>query len=200
LGRSVLILFFSISLLQAKFIHKDEVINIDKFTSQVESIGQELYDKTGISLYMINIKPIKDEILIKTEQRISENLKEPFVLLSLSLGETEQGKVDIYANDEMLAAFDKNQVLSPYPWSGTIIPILTSKIKGDPREKYGAAMLNGYADIAEQIAASYGIELDSALGNSNKNTINVFRALFYGILISAFSYWLYRKFFRKENK
>ncbi|MFK5969313.1 MAG: hypothetical protein QM487_04230 [Candidatus Marithrix sp.] len=184
------------SLLQAKFIYKDEIINLDKFTPLVETIGQELFEKTGISLYLMNIKAVENEILIKTEQRVSQNLNKPFVLLSLSIGETEQGKVDIYASPEILYTFDKDQVLSPYPWSGTIIPIITSKIKGDVREKYGAAMLNGYADIAEQIADSYNIELESALGNSNKYTINVFRAIFYGVLIFALSYWLYRRFIK----
>ena len=199
MGRSVVIFLFVTAILQAKFIHKDELIKIDNFSSQVETIGQELFEKTGISLYMINIKAIENEMLIQTEQRIAQELQEPFILLSLSIGKAEQGKVDIYASNQMQTKFDRDQVLSPYPWSGTIIPIITSKKKGNPKEKYGAAMLNGYADIAEQVAYSYGVELKSALGNSNKITINIFRAIFYSVLILAFSYWIYRKFFRRSK-
>jgi len=192
-----LILLFFTSPLNAHFIHKDEIINIDNFNTQVETIGKELFRKTGVSLYMIIIKSIENEILIKTEQKIAQELKPPFILLSLSITKDGLGKVDIYSNDKMQTMFNRNQILSPYPWSGTIIPILTSKIDGNAKEKYGAAMLNGYADIAEQVASSFDIKLDSALGNANKITINIFRAIFYSILIITFSYWLYRKFFFK---
>jgi len=197
LGRIFLVLLFSVALLNARFIHKDEIINIDNFRTQVETIGEELFKKTGVSLYMIIIKSIENEILIKTEQKIAQELKSPFILLSLSITKDGLGKVDIYSNDKMQIMFNRNQILSPYPWSGTIIPILTSKMDGNIKEKYGAAMLNGYADIAEQVASSFDIKLDSALGNANKITINIFRAIFYSILIIAFSYWLYRKFFFK---
>jgi len=197
LGRILLVLLFSTALLNARYIYKDEIIKIDNFSTQVETIGEELFEKTGVSVYMIIIKVIENEMLIKTEQRVSQELKSPFILLSLSISEDGQGKVDIYSNDKMQTLFDRDQVLSPYPWSGTIIPVLTSKIKGNVKEKYGAAMLNGYADIAEQIASSFDIKLESALGNANKITINIFRAIFYSVLIIAFSYWLYRKFFKR---
>jgi hypothetical protein len=46
-------------------------------------------------------------------------------------------------------------------------------------------MFNGYSDIAEQIAASHGVVLSSAAGNSNKNVILVFKFIFFGMILYA---------------
>ena len=44
------------------------------------------------------------------------------------------------------------------------------------------ALLNGYADLVEQIAASRKIVLESSIGSSNKTTISVVKNLIYGFV------------------
>lgn len=70
-------------------------------------------------------------------------------------------------------------MLSPMPWKGTIIPLLTNKKK---EVGVSPALLNGYGDLVDQIASYRKITLESSIGNANKTTISVVRLLVYGFV------------------
>jgi len=132
--------------------------------------------------------------------------------------------VDVVCNPASLYKdFNKAQVLSPFPtfvaalymaalygnweekkfimnnYGGTIIPILAQKTKGEATvKKYSVALFNGYADISEQVAASYSVTLENAVGNSNIITRNILRIIFYGIILMALSYYIYSRYFKKR--
>ena len=61
-------------------------------------------------------------------------------------------------------------------------------------------MYNGYVDIAEQIAQSKGIVLDSAVGNANKNSIFLVKLLFYGMIIYGIFLYVKRKLYLRRQK
>ena len=44
------------------------------------------------------------------------------------------------------------------------------------------ALLNGYADIVDQIAAYRKITLESSIGSANKDTLNIIKLLVYGFV------------------
>ena len=130
-------------------------------------------------------------------------------------------QVDILAYPTSLYEyFDKKQILSPISSpvqafaialinmdfsdmqsGGTIIPLLAQKAKkGEVLGKYSGAMFNGYADIAEQIAASKGIELEHGVGNANQNSIFVLKVIFYGVLLYAVIMYIRRKLYYARHK
>ena len=197
--RIVTIFLFLIfkSNLSANFILKDELEIHQEFHNQVEIIGKELFEKSGISTYILILKTTNGVSLSEIGKNELAKLPKKSVLFTFT--EFER-KVDIVASQEMLALFDKEQILSPLPWSGTVLPILGEKIKQDPRHKYSVALFNGYADITEQIANSLNIKLESSVGNANKYVLNTIRAIFYGIIIFALGYIIYRKFFKRDNQ
>jgi hypothetical protein len=208
-GLAALILLFGISL-HAEFLYKDEVVQHPKFTAEIEKIGQELYEKTGISLYLVMVRDLEqNRTTVDFEKSLIGELKEPFVVLTFV---ELQKKVDILARPQSLYKdFDKKQILSPSAtfigavvsaamfardwddfkeifgnYGGTILPILAEKAKGkDVVEKYSVAMYNGYTDIADQIAASKGVKLSSSAGNGSKIFIDILRLIFYGIILYA---------------
>ena len=182
--------------LSATFIIKDELGIHPEFHNQVDEMGAELLKKTGISPYILILKTTNGESLSKIGAEELAKLSPNSLILTFT--ELEK-KVDIVGNSEVLKLFDKEQVLSPYPWSGTILPILGEKIKKDIRHKYSVALFNGYADIVEQIAETKSVVLDSAVGSSNKVVINIIRAIFYGIIVFALGYIVYRKYFQKKD-
>jgi hypothetical protein len=102
----------------------------------------------------------------------------------------EDKQVNILTSGGTEAFFDKDAVLSPYPWTGTILPLLTTK-KGS--DNYTAGMLNGYADIVEQIASAQDITLENAIGSTNKNTLNIVRIIVYATLAWAILLGFYRR-------
>lgn len=135
---------------------------------------------------------LKNQSLKNAVEPYLESLKKPYIVLVLVPKSTngESGKVDIFASKDAYLLFDKESILSPYPEKGTIIPILVSQNKGDI---YGAAMLNGYADIADQVADKKGVKLETSIGNSNRIVINILRYIVYASIIFAIIIFIRRK-------
>ena len=224
LAALILTIFFQSTLL-AEYLYKDEVIHNPKFNTEVEKLGTELYEKTGISLRLLMIRELPNKMSIaEYEKEVIKDFSEPTILLTFA---ELDSKVDILASDASLYKyFDKRQVLSPvasgvqsflmaivYSRSiddfksmasdngGTILPLLAGKAKkGEQLGKYSGSMFNGYLDIAEQIAISKGIKLDNAAGNANKNAIFAVKILFYGIILIGIYMYIKRKlYFRRQN-
>lgn len=214
----MLTMFFQTTL-SAQYLYKDEVIFNPKFNESIDKLGSELYLKTGISLRLIMLKELPDKKnIVSYEKELMKNFNEPTILLTFS---EMDSKVDIYAHPSSLYKyFDKKQILSPISSSvqafvvallnmnfsdmtsgGSILPLLAQKSKkGEVIGKYSAAMFNGYADIAEQIAESKGITLENAIGNSNQYSILAVKILFYGIVIIGIYMYIKRKIFYARQK
>ncbi|WP_324172077.1 3-dehydroquinate dehydratase [Sulfurimonas sp.] len=211
--------------LAAQYLYKDTVIFNPAFKAEVEKLGSELYEKTGISLMLVMLKEIPNEKgIVEYERELLKTFSSPTILLTFA---EMNSKVDILANDSSLYKyFDKKQVLSPVAspvqafvmalfysdsfarfkevassHSGTIIPLLAGKAKkGEVLGKYSASMFNGYADIAEQIADSKGIVLENAVGNANQNSIFFVKVLFYGFLVYGIFLYIKRKLYIRRQK
>ena len=176
LGVRKFILIFIFLLSQSLALGVNFVINNDEILSQkvsvkLNEIGSELYTKSGINLVVGVYKDGELESLFK-----EQNLSSPYAFLLLI---KDKKKVEIFADTNTSKLFNKEQILSVNPESGTIIPILVSK---NGKDIYNAAILNGYADIAEQIASSLNFQLESSVGNSNKTTLNFLRFFIYGLV------------------
>lgn len=224
-GLAALILFVLSALsLQAEFLYKDDVVKNPKFTQQIESIGTELKAKTGVSLYLVMVRDLEsNESIADFEKRISLETNGSAVIMTFVELKKE---VDILARPVSLYNdFNKGQVLSPNATfigavvssimfarsvdeakelivnrGGTILPILAERAKGaEIVSKYSAAMYNGYADVAEQIAASKGQTLGSSAGTGSQTFIDVLRVIFYGIILYALFIYARGRFFRKRE-
>jgi hypothetical protein len=180
-------------------IVRDEVIFFPDFITEVEKMGSELQKKLNIYVKMLILKTTEEQKLHqKAREVFTKNPEQKIILLAFT---KKEKKVDIFASDPKLyETFDKEQILSPYPWSGTILPILGEKIKKDPRHKYAVALFNGYADIVEQVASFHEVELETAVGNSNKYFLNVLRLIFYGVILIALIYYFYKKIVSKKEQ
>lgn len=198
LAALILALFFT-STLAAEYLYKDEVVFIDSFQADLEKIGSELHEKTGIGLYVAVVKELENnQTIVALEKEIMAKLKEPAVLLVLSDFDKQ---IDIMARPASLYKdFDKDQILSPFPNTGTILPILTMKAKkATTAEKIAAALQNGYYDLADQIAQSKGVSLESAPSGTNKMIFNLLRLLFYGMIAYGLFFYIKHKFFSKKS-
>jgi len=219
-----LTLFFS-SVLFAEYLYKDVVVSNPNFAEQINAIGNELYETTGVSLYLVMMHELENnQTIAEYEMTLESKLKKPFVLMTFS--ELDK-QVDILARPTSLYNdFDKKQVLSPNAtfigavvsafmfgrsfdevkelmtnYGGTVLPILSQKAKDkDIVSKYSVGMFNGYSDVAEQIAESRGVELKKAAGSGSKNFINLLRLVFYGIILYAIIVYTKQKFFKKKRE
>lgn len=211
--------------LNAKYLYQDEVVHNPDFTAEVEKLGKELYEKTGIALHLLMVRELpQDMSIVEYEKEQIKAFSEPTILLTFA--ELDM-KVDILASDPSLYEyFDKKQVLSPVASAvqafimaifysdgfdsfkeiasssgGTILPLLAQKAKDNQQiGKYSGSMYNGYVDIAEQIASSKGVELQNAAGNANKTSILVVKLLFYGMILYGIILYIRRKLYLRRQK
>jgi hypothetical protein len=225
-GLAALILLATFfSSLHAEFLYKDDVVKNPEFAKQIEAIGSELKVKTGVSLYLVMVRDLEDNQSISDfEKQISTETNDSAVIMTFV--ELKQ-QVDILARPASLYKdFNKAQILSPNATfigavvssimfarsvdeakellsnrGGTILPILGERAKGeDIVKKYSVGMYNGYADTAEQIAASRGQTLSSSAGTANQTVIDIIRLIFYGTILIALGRYAWRRFFKKESK
>ncbi len=183
---TLLVLFlFTMTLQAKKFVYNDGVI-LNKTEVKIEEMANELYEKTGISAYLLAKKRLDGQSIIEYEKDFAKKINPPFTMLVISLNEQ---KVDIYNSKDLDEDFDRDGILSPLPWSGTIIPLLTQK----KNYSVSAAMLNGYADMVQQIADSKDIELKSGIGSTNKDMIMVLRLGIYLFLIVVIGWYFIRR-------
>jgi len=213
------------SQLFAEYLYKDEIVHREAFTKQIETLGKELHDKTGIALRLIMLRELpQGKDMLTYEREILSQFKEPTVLLTFSEMNKE---VDIETNDTSLYKyFDRKQVLSPVAsavqafimalvyannweqfntlrkdYGGTILPLLAQKAKSEQVVgKFAGSMYNGYLDIAHQIATAKGVVLESDPGDANQTAIFYVKLFFYGFVLYAIVMLIRRKIYRMRHK
>lgn len=221
----VIMFICSTTLLASNYLYKDQVIHKKSFTNYVNKMGSELYNKTGISLRLVILKQLDvNQTIFDYEQKLIKTFKVPTVLLTFA---AKNKQVDILAKPKSLYRyFNKAQVLSPASSflnslylavvygknftqfkaialndGGTIIPLLAQKTKKFQNvDRYSAALFNGYADIATQIATSKGVKFKDEVGNSNRDTMDVIRIIFYVILLYGGYLYIKRRMKMREIK
>ena len=193
-----LLFFFCQNLSAQEFILNDEKLIDDRAKEKINQIGAETKSKLGVNIYIYakstlgldeNIKT-KDKIdfIRNNESKIIATLEKPYVLLSISVEETH---VNLLFSDELKDVLDKNDILNGY-----VVPLLASKDKNTLFAKVSAATLNGYAAVADTIAESKNIKLESSIGNTGKVAGTIWRVLMYTLVVLgllAYTYAVLKK-------
>lgn len=186
---AVVSLLFFLTTLNAsinKFIISDDAIIDIRTANKILEIGSEVKSKTNVNIYVYartnlgldeNI-PTKDKIeYIKNhEQELILNLEKPFVLMTLAI---EQTHVNLITSDKLKDIVKRDEILNDY-----VVPLLASKDKNSLLSKVSAAILNGYDEIADQIAAANGIEkLESGISDSGKVAGTIWKVFMYTLVV-----------------
>ena len=179
----------------AQYVYSHENLINEKAVQKIEEIGTEVKNKLNINIYLYANKTINGKTMIEYREEIREKQKESYVVLLFT---QKEKKVDIITSKNLEGKFDIEEVLNPF--NGTIIPLLITKPKKDAiDDRVSAAMLNGYADIADKLAQRFNIELSTSIGNSNRNIINTMRVVFYISIIMILILYFRKKFVRKKQ-
>ena len=224
LAALILVVFLQTTLI-AEYLYKDDVVNNSKFADKIEYLGADLYAQTGISLRLIMIRDLPNEMgMIEYEKKTIKEFDGPTIILTFAELDSQ---IDIFVSDPSLYKhFDRAQVLSPVAstaqavgiaiffaesWDnflalasdsgGTILPLLGAKAKGKQiTGKYSAAMYNGYLDIAGQVAESKGVQLKQGNGISGNYVLFTVKILFYGVLLMGLFMYIRKKLYERRNK
>lgn len=189
-GVFLTLLLFFIPTLQASttpyILSHDELID-PRAIAKINEIGTEVETKTGVKIYLF-VKEnygIDDSLTMKEkfekikiyENQLLHNLNTPYVLITMSLDQTH---LNLFTSPELESIIDKNEILNDY-----IIPLLASKDKNKLFSKVSAALLNGYAQIGDEIAASKNIKLESSIGSGGKTFGTIWKVFMYFIIVTG---------------
>ncbi|GGD31567.1 hypothetical protein GCM10012288_01920 [Malaciobacter pacificus] len=193
-----LLFLFSQNLFAQNFILSDDNLIDDRAKEKINNIGTEAKSKLGINIYIYTKSNLgldenittkdKIEYIKNYESEIIQTLDKPYVLLTSAVEETH---VNLYMSDELKSIIDKDDILDGY-----VVPLLASKDKNSLFAKVSAAMLNGYAAIADIAAESKNIELESSIGNQGKVSSTIWRVLMYFLIVTgllAYTYAVLKK-------
>ncbi|MDX4062874.1 hypothetical protein Q6A84_01565 [Aliarcobacter skirrowii] len=192
-----LLLFLYTNGFAQNFLLNGDLVDI-RAKEKILQMGNEVKSKLGVNIYLdskvdLNIDPklpTKDRLNLikKYEDNILKNLEQPYVLLTIAM---EQMHVNLYFSDSLKNIIDKDDILNGY-----VVPLLASKDKNTLASKVSAAALNGYAAIADTLAESQKIKLESSIGSEGKVSSTIWRVFIYFLVISgllAYTYAVLRK-------
>ena len=193
-----LLLFLYSNLSAAQFILNDDKLIDDRAKEKINEIGAEVKSKLGVNIYIYaksnlgldeNIKTKeKIEFIRNNENQLVSTLEQPYVLLTIAVEETH---VNLLFSDSLKEVLDKNDILDGY-----VVPLLASNDKNTLFAKVSAATLNGYAAIADKIADSKDMKLESSIGNAGKVSSTIWRVVMYTLIVLgllAYTYAILRK-------
>jgi len=193
-----LLLFFCQNLFAQNYIINDDNLIDSRAKEKINQIGDEAKLKLGVNIYIYtkstlgldeNIKTKDKIVVIKNfENEILTKLEKPYVLLTIAVEETH---VNLLVSEDLKNSIDKNDILDGY-----VVPLLASKDKNTLFAKVSAATLNGYAAIADTLAESKNIKLESSIGNSGKVSSTIWRVVMYTLIVLglfAYTYAILKK-------
>ncbi len=197
------VLSFSISsnLFASEYILSNDDLIDKRAVDKIEEMGLEAKNKLGINIYVYAKKNLgleenistkdKIEFIKNQEKKIVQVLKKPYVLLTIAVDDTH---VNLVVSSQLKDIVNKNDILNGY-----VVPLLASKDKNSVFAKVSAAVLNGYAAIADTIAQKEGIKLESSIGSSGKVAGTIWKVFMYTLVIIGLFLYVYAVLRKRKN-
>lgn len=174
----------------APFVLENQNQLIDKTTQFIEILSNEVFEKTGVSLYVVALEGLKGTSLEEQQQKYLKQVKEPYVLLFFVRNEK---KINIITNAESEKLFDKQAVYWDY-----IVPLIPKSDEELTPQSISAFLLNGFVDIADRIAETKGVTLEHSFPKEHKGVQIAVRTALYAMLFVLLA--LFALVYLRRNK
>ena len=195
-----LLFFLPLNIFASNFVLSDDGLIDKRAIQKIEEIGTESKNKLAVNIYVYVKQSLslekniltKDKIkyIKKYEKDIANSLVKPYVLFTMAVEDTH---VNLIVSSELQEVIDKNEILNDY-----VVPLLASKDKNSTFAKASAAILNGYAAIADTIAQSKNIKLESSIGSAGKVASTIWKVLMYTLIVVGLLFYIYAVLRRKK--
>jgi len=181
-------------LLNATHILKNDLLNPEA-SKLIEEMGNELVSKTGINGYVIasNENFVEKFNLVEYSKKYEANISKPYVMLIFAPNAVITAKAEttgrvalITSSKELAKLYDKSDVMD------ATIDVVAVQDKNTKEDKYNIGIVQGFSELADQIASSKNVEMTTTLPNETKIIITVLRVI---VIIGALLiFWMF--FFR----
>ena len=191
---------------QNPYILKHDGLIDQRAQTKIFEIGSEVQSKLNVNIYVdvkenngLDMDLSREErikLMKDIEKNIVKDLKKPYVVIALAI---DQIYANILISDSLKDVVDRDEILDGY-----VIPLLASKDKNTLFTKTSAALLNGYAQMADSIAAAQNVELQSSIGSGNKTFSTIWKMFMYTLVLAGIILYaiivMREKKYKKETK
>lgn len=161
-------------------------------SKMIEEMGSELLTKTGINAYVIATnEPFPERYnLVEYSKKYEHSMSKPYVLFVfapyavITAGSEQKGRVGFIASsEEVKRLYDYDEVRD------AAIDIVAVKDKNSDEDKHNIGVVQGFSVLADQIAASKGVEMTTTIPNETGYVINILKIFVY--TGSVFVFWIF---------
>ena len=175
--------FALLALLLPYLLNASYLINNDFVTPKaskiIEEIGDELSSKTAVHAYVIatNDRISRETSLYDYSRQFESNMSKPFILFIFAPNDKRVGLVP--SSEALKELYDADTV------KDAAIDVVASADKNSKSDKYNIGIVQGYSELADQIARSKGVEMTKIIPNDTRNMIAVLKyiVIFGSILV-----------------
>ena len=186
-------------LLNATHILKDDILNPEA-SKLVEEMADELLQKTGINGYVVATNEHFPERfnLVEYSKKYEANISKPYVMLIfapyalITQKSQQRGRVALLPSDDEIAGlYDKGDVMD------ATIDVIAAKDKNSEESKFNIGVVQGFSELADQIAASKHVKLTTTLPNETRTIIGILQVVVIIGAILVFWMFLFRPIFMR---
>ena len=178
-------------LLNATHILKDDILKPEA-SKLIEQMADELLSKTAINGYVVATNENFPEKfnLVAYSKKYEANLSKPYVMLIFAPNAviTEKSRTKgrvalIPSSKELALLYDKSDVMD------ATIDVIAAKDKNSIEDKYNIGVVQGFSELADQIADSKNVEMTTTLPNETRYIIMVLKVI---VIIGALLvFWMF---------
>jgi len=184
---ALLALLLPLLLNAASHILKDDLLK-PEVSKLIEKMGNELFLTTGINEYVVATNENFQERfnLVTYSKKYEANMSKPYILLIFAPNAViteksgQKGRVALLPSSEELAAlYDKSNVMD------ATIDVVAAKDSNTKEDKFNIGIVQGFSELADQIAASKNVKLTTTIPNDTRTIIGFIKFLVYigGVLV-----------------
>jgi hypothetical protein len=186
-------------LLNATHILKDDILKPEA-SKLIEEMADELLSKTGINGYVIATNENFPERfnLVDYSKKYEANMSKPYIMLIfapnavITVKSGEKGRVALVpSSPEIASLYDKGDVMDATidDVMDATIDVIAVKDKNTIEDKHNIGVLQGFSELADQIAASKDIEMTTTLPNETRLIVGILEVI---VLIgAALVFWMF---------
>ena len=178
-------------LLNATHILKDDLLRLNA-SKLIEKMGDELFSKAGINEYVVATNEHFSEgfNLVTYSKKYEANTSKPYVILIfapnaiITKESGQKGRVALIpSSDKIRKLYNKNDVMD------ATIDVVASKDKNTKEDKFNIGIVQGFSELADQIAASKNLKLKTTIPNETRTFIGYMKILVY--IGTFFVLWIF---------
>jgi len=179
--------------LNATFVLKNDIGLNEGAIAQVDRIGQELYELTGVEAFVVATNENLDRgksAYDLIEDYIDESKDQIFLLLA-----PKSQRIHVLSKNEYLdKGVNKSKITS------FAIGVIAARDNNSIVDKYAVGIVQSYSEIANQVAKLKNATLSSTLPNNTQNTVDFLRIIVYiGLVLILYAMFL-RPFIDKRKQ